>query len=297
MHFQDATAAVGDASSGRARCLSGRARGFASAGILMDVPEPVVAVVVAAGLGLRYGGTRPKPSLRIVGRAVVAIAVEGLAAGGCTHAVVVVNGKNNLLFRALLTGSPIPVVTTPGGDTRQESVKKGLDVIREDPELSRAKIVLVHDAVRPLMPAYVIEDVIERVRGGAVAVAPAIPIADTVRMVESEDCSRVVDRSTLRAVQTPQGFNAYVLQDCHERLAVDGGTFTDDVTCCEHYGHPVVLVPGSKMGLKITEPVDLTMARAMWRVRATLGHHSGRRLSRHWQQFRSNLARRTKGAR
>jgi len=247
------------------------------------VPEPVVAVVVAAGLGRRYGGTKPKQTLRIVGRAVVAMAVEALAAGGCTHAVVVINGKTGHLFKAALEGLPIPVLTTPGGDTRQESVVKGLEVIRADPELARAEVVLVHDAVRPMVPAHVTEGVITAVREGAVAVAPVVKVADTMRMIElDEEASRVVDRSRLRAVQTPQGFRLDVLLDCHDRAGVDGVTVTDDVSCCEHYGHQVTLVSGSPMALKITEPQDLTIARAMWRMRATFGHHSGRRFWRHW---------------
>lgn len=248
--------------------------------------QPIVAVVVAAGLGLRFGGTKPKPTLRIVGRAVVAMAVEGLAAGGCTDAVVVVNGKLSHAFQAALVGLPIPVITTAGGSTRQESVQKGLEVIRQDQRLSQAEIVLVHDAVRPMMPAYVIESVIEAVRAGAVAVAPAVSVTDTIRMVDDEEGhTHVVDRSKLRAVQTPQGFDFAVLLDSHDKMAAAGQEFTDDVTCCERNGHQVVLVPGSRMGLKITEPADLTIARALWRVRASFGHHSGRRFSRLWKKL------------
>ncbi len=247
--------------------------------------QPIVAVVVAAGLGLRFGGTKPKPTLRILGRAVVGMAVEGLAAGGCTDAVVVINGKMTHLFKAALAGSPIPVITTPGGDTRQQSVLRGLEVIRNDPRLSKASIVLVHDAVRPMMPAHVIEEVIKAVKGGAVAVAPAVTVTDTIRMVDDDlGHTHVIDRSRLRAVQTPQGFDLAVLLDSHDRMAAAGEQFTDDVTCCERNGHVVTLVSGSRMGLKITEPADLTVARALWRVRASLGHHSGRRIWRRWMR-------------
>lgn len=246
----------------------------------------MVAIVVAAGLGRRFGGTKPKPTLRILGRAVVAMAVEGLAAGGCTDAVVVINGKISHLFRAALIGSPIPVITTPGGDTRQQSVAKGLEVVRNDPRLSTAKVVLVHDAVRPMMPAYVIEGVIKAVREGAAAVAPAVPVTDSIRLVPDGDDggNSAFDRSKLRAVQTPQGFDLQVLLDSHDKMAAESLDFTDDVTCCERNGHSVTLVPGSRMGMKITEPADLTIARALWRVRASLGHHSGRRFWRQWQR-------------
>ena len=246
--------------------------------------EPVVAIVVAAGLGRRFGGTKPKQTLRILGRAVVAMAVEGLAAGGCTDAVVVINGKISRMYHAALMGSPIPVVTTPGGETRQQSVARGLALVRNDPRLSTAKVVLVHDAVRPMMPAYVIEGVINAVKEGAVAVAPAVLVTDSMRLVpngdDGENCA--FDRSTLRAIQTPQGFDLQVLLDSHDRMSREGQEFTDDVTCCERNGHKVTLVPGSRMGMKITEPADLTIARALWRVRASLGHHSGKRF---WRQL------------
>ena len=248
----------------------------------------MVAVVVAAGLGRRFGGTKPKPTLRILGRAVVAVAVEGLAAGGCTDAVVVINGNVSHLFKAALMGSPIPVITTPGGDTRQQSVQRGLDVIREHPRLSKAKVVLVHDAVRPMMPAYVVENVINAVREGAPAVAPVVPVTDSIRVVPNgeEGVNAPFDRSKLRAVQTPQGFDLQVLLDSHAKMAAQGLDFTDDVSCCESNGHPVTLVQGSRMGMKITEPADLTVARALWRVRASLGHHSGKRF---WRQRRKEL--------
>ena len=230
--------------------------------------------------------TKPKPTLRILGRAVVAVAVEGLAAGGCTDAVVVINGKVSHVFKTALMGSPIPVITTPGGDTRQQSVQRGLDVVRNHPRLSKAKVVLVHDAVRPMMPAYVVENVISAVREGAVAVAPVVPVTDSIRLVPNGDESEnaAFDRSKLRAIQTPQGFDLQVLLDSHDRMAEQGLDFTDDVTCCERNGHSVTLVQGSRMGMKITEPADLTVARALWRVRASLGHHSGKRFWRQWQR-------------
>lgn len=251
--------------------------------------RPVVAVVVAAGLGLRYGGTKPKPTLRILGKAVVAMAVEGLAAGGCTDAVVVINGRTSHMFRVALTGLPIPVITTPGGDSRQQSVQRGLDVVRNDPRLADAEVILVHDAVRPMMPAYVVENVINAVRQGAVAVAPAVSVTDSIRLVPNgdENENSAFDRSKLRAIQTPQGFDPTVLFTSHDQMAADGRDFTDDVTACEMSGHSVTLVPGSRMGMKITEPADLTVAKALWRMRASFGHHSGKRF---WRQLGHNPA-------
>lgn len=247
------------------------------------MPEPVVAIIVAAGLGTRYGGPTPKVMLKLTGQAVVAMSVEAMAAGGCTHAVVVVNPQTADQFTAHLAGSPIPVTMTPGGANRQASVRAGIRAVTDDPDLRDAEVVLVHDAVRPMVPAHVVESVVEAVRGGAAAVIPAVPIADSIRLLDEDGGSSVVSRDRLRAVQTPQGFPLDVLTSSHEAAADREGQFTDDASICEAMGHAVQIVPGSRMGMKITEPTDLTVAKALWKVRATLGHHSGRRVWRHWR--------------
>lgn len=242
--------------------------------------EPVVALVVAAGLGTRFGGPVPKQVRGLAGKAVVAVAVEALASGGCTDAVVVVKDGMHNHFRMALAASPIPVRFVTGGDSRQESVRRGLHLIADHPQLSRARKILIHDAVRPVVPAYVVEAVIDALDGGARAVTPAVPVVDTIRCLDPDDASHVVDRSTLRAIQTPQGFDRQVITECHDRLAVDGVEVTDDVTCCEHYGYPVTFVEGSRMALKITEPLDLDIAETLMKATAGAGHHSGRRVRR-----------------
>lgn len=243
--------------------------------------EPVVAVVVGAGLGLRYGGSVPKPALKLTGRALLAMSIEAMAAGGCTDVVVVVNAQVAKKLGPTLAASPIPVVQTFGGATRQESVHNGLKTVRDHPRLSKTKIVLIHDAVRPMVPANVVADVIRAVREGAGAVAPAVVVSDSMRMLVGGGRTKAVDRSTLRAIQTPQGFPLDVIIDAHEKMAASGDLFTDDVSCAEQAGHEVVLVPGSRLSMKITEPSDLTVARSLWKVRASFGHHSGRRVFRH----------------
>lgn len=250
-------------------------------GIVVGMSEPVVAILVAAGLGARYGGPTPKPALRITRQALISMSVEAMAAGGCTDAVVVANPATLGLFAKALAGSPIPVHTTVGGGTRQQSVHNGLRFVRDHDWLSTAQVVLIHDAVRPMVPAHVVEAVAAAVREGAEAVAPAVPVVDSIRMVDPEGGpTRVVDRSLLRAIQTPQGFPLAVILEAHERAAAGDLDFTDDLSCAEASGHRVELVEGSRLAMKITEPTDLTIAKAMWKARATIGHHSGRRLSR-----------------
>ncbi len=251
----------------------------------MPMSEPVVAILVAAGLGVRYGGTTPKPALRITRQALISMSIEAMAAGGCTDAVVVANPATLGHFARALAGAPIPIHTTNGGDTRQKSVRNGLLSVAQDERLAHTKVILVHDAVRPMVPAWVVAEVIKCVRGGASAVAPALPVVDSIRMVDPDGGpTQVVDRSVLRAIQTPQGFPFPLILNAHEAAAEQGLEFTDDLACAEAAGHRVELVEGSRLAMKITEPTDLTVAKAMWKARATIGHHSGRRL---WRQ-RSN---------
>lgn len=221
----------------------------------------------------------PKQVQTLAGKAVVAVAVESLAAGGCTEAVVVIKEGMAGHVSPALAASPIPVHLVTGGASRQESVHRGLEAVAADPDLARCEVVLVHDAVRPLVPPSVVGEVIETVRSGSVAVAPAIAVVDTIRQVDG-DTSTVIDRSSLRAVQTPQGFDREILTQCHRRLAEDGAQVTDDLACVERYGHPVVLVAGSRMAHKITEPLDMDIVSTFASASSWLGGHRGRRVKR-----------------
>jgi 2-C-methyl-D-erythritol 4-phosphate cytidylyltransferase len=125
-------------------------------------------------------------------------------------------------------------------------------------------IILVHDAARALTPPDQIERVAAAVRSGQSAVVPVLPVADTIKQVDAEDAIvATVDRSALRAVQTPQGFRRDVLAAAH-----DGATdqHTDDAGLVERMGVRVHTVLGSDRALKITRPVDLVIAEALLRV-------------------------------
>ena len=221
--------------------------------------QPVVAIVVAAGSGVRLGGEVPKALRALAGRPLVSWSVDALAAGGVTEVVVVIGDGLQDVFTSALRDAPIPYRLVVGGATRQESVSRGLRA------LPAGAVVLVHDAARPLVPAEVVRGVVDAVRAGAAAVIPVVPVSDTIRQVV-ESGSIVVDRSGLRAVQTPQGFDREALVRSH--AAADGREFTDDGAVCEACGYEVVLVPGSRESLKITEPYDLAVAEAIVRGRA-----------------------------
>ncbi|HET7725213.1 MAG TPA: 2-C-methyl-D-erythritol 4-phosphate cytidylyltransferase [Propionibacteriaceae bacterium] len=221
-------------------------------------PEPVVAIMVAAGSGVRLGGEVPKALRELAGRALVRWSLEALAAGGVTHAVVVVAEGLQGKFTDALADAPIPFSVVVGGATRQESVARGIAALPD------GDVVLVHDAARPLVPAQVVRDVVAAVRAGASAAIPVVPVSDTIRQVTGAR-SVIVDRRGLRAVQTPQGFAREALVTAHAAAA--GAEYTDDAAVCEALGYEVVLVPGSREALKITEPHDLAVAEAIVRAR------------------------------
>lgn len=224
--------------------------------------SPVVALVVAAGSGSRLGGDVPKALRPVGGVPLVLRSVRQLAAGGVSAVIAVVPEGLGDEFAAALASAPVPCHLVAGGAQRQDSVANGLALLVRTPELTDHDVVLVHDAARAFVPPEVVARVIGAVRSGADAVIPVAPVVDTIRQV-GDTGSAVVDRSRLRAVQTPQGFRRAVLLDGHAAIADFGAAVTDDAAAAEFIGHPVTLVDGDRLAFKVTEPLDLLMAEAL----------------------------------
>ncbi|MGW1816030.1 2-C-methyl-D-erythritol 4-phosphate cytidylyltransferase [Streptomyces sp. NPDC002125] len=232
-------------------------------------PSRTAAVIPAAGRGVRLGPGTPKALRALGGTPMLIHAVRAMAASRAVSLVVVVAPPDGAPeVKNLIDGHALPertdYVIVPGGATRQESVKLGLDALPDD-----VSVVLVHDAARPLVPVETVDAVIEAVRDGAPAVVPALPLADTVKEVEPaegglpEPVLSTPVRARLRAVQTPQGFDRDTLVGAHERVAVDGEGATDDAGMVERLGSPVVVVPGHEEAFKVTRPLDLVLAEAV----------------------------------
>jgi 2-C-methyl-D-erythritol 4-phosphate cytidylyltransferase len=213
----------------------------------------VWAVVVAGGSGSRFG--RPKQFEVLAGRPVAEWSVT--AARKATDGVVLVVPATEV-DRAGSLGADV-VVT--GGETRSESVRRGLAHVPED-----ADVVVVHDAARPLASpalfAAVVAPLLEAApgaggAGGVDGVVCGIPVADTLKRVDVDGSTvtGTVDRSSLVAVQTPQAFRASVLRRAHEA----GDDATDDAALVEAIGGTVRVVPGEAHNVKLTVPSDLSL--------------------------------------
>ncbi|MBQ1010694.1 2-C-methyl-D-erythritol 4-phosphate cytidylyltransferase [Micromonospora sp. M51] len=217
-------------------------------------PRGDVAVLVpAAGAGVRLGPGRPKALRLLAGEPLLVHAVRRLAAAPSVHTIVVAAPTAEVQTVRELLAPVAPVIVVPGGAERQASVAAALAAVPAGPT-----IVLVHDAARALTPPELVESVAAAVRSGRDAVIPVLPVVDTIKEVGAgEVVLGTVDRSALRAVQTPQGFRRAVLSAAH---AAAGDSLTDDAGLVEKQGVEVSCVPGSEYAVKITRPFDLALA-------------------------------------
>ena len=220
--------------------------------------DPVGVLVPAAGVGVRLGPGAPKALRTLAGEPLLVHAVRGLRAAPSVGPVVVAAPASDVAaVRDLL--APYDVVVVAGGAERQDSVRAALAAL--DPGVD---LVLVHDAARCLTPVAVVEAVAACLRGGAGAVVPVLPVADTVKQVCGDRVVATLDRSALRAVQTPQGFRREVLEQAH---AAASGAATDDAGLVEALGLPVRTVAGHEEAFKVTRPIDLLLAEAVLAAR------------------------------
>lgn len=216
----------------------------------------VAAVLVAAGSGSRLGAAEPKAFVSVRGRSLLEHAVARFAGHRSVGSVVVVAPASHVVRARELVGGRCTSVVA-GGETRQQSVSAGLAALGDEVEY-----VLVHDVARPFVPSTVISAVVGALEVGADAAIPVVPVHDTIRRIDGTGAFvEVVDRASLVAVQTPQGFVRDVLVRAHEagrELAV-----TDDAALVEALGGTVASVPGADESFKITRPWDLAVAEAV----------------------------------
>lgn len=219
-------------------------------------------IIVAGGSGRRMGAGIPKQFLPLGGRPVLLRTMEAIAAAVPeAETVVVLPAAHIGTLHELCErfGCTVRYRATAGGASRFESVEAGLKALPDD-----CSLIAVHDGVRPLVTADMIRRGLDCARTNRTAV-PVIPVTDTIREVTAEGSSHTIDRSKLRAVQTPQIFDGELLRRAYRDAAAmnDKSRFTDDASVVEDFGTAISLYEGSRENLKLTTPADMTIAEAI----------------------------------
>ena len=230
-----------------------------------------IAIVVAAGRGVRFGGIQPKQYAALGNRPVIRIAIERLLAHPRIAAVQpVIHPDDQAAFAEATAGLGVmlPVV---GGATRQASARNGLEALA----LSHPDVVLIHDAARPLVPPQLVDRILDGIRPG-LGVVPALAVADTLKQIDA--AGRVIStvpREGLVRVQTPQGFRYEEILSAHLQAA--HLSLTDDAAVFEHAGHGVATVIGAVETEKVTTTDDLArLSSGMFETRIGQGFDAHR---------------------
>jgi 2-C-methyl-D-erythritol 4-phosphate cytidylyltransferase/2-C-methyl-D-erythritol 2,4-cyclodiphosphate synthase len=222
----------------------------------------VAAIIVAAGRGLRAGGEIPKQYRDLSGRSVIARACEAFVAHPDVDIVlVVIHPDDRAAYDRTVQGlSERPdklLAAVAGGETRQESVRRGLEALFP----ANPAFVLIHDAARPFVSRSLIDAALNASRRSDAAV-PGVPVTDTIKVVD--EGGRVVetpDRAKLRAIQTPQVFRFDRILEAHRAAAAAGlQFFTDDGALAEWAGLDVHVFDGDASNVKLTHPGDFQEA-------------------------------------
>ena len=223
------------------------------------VPD-VCAVIVAGGSGRRVGGGELKQFRWVAGKPMLLHSVQRLQSRREVGLVVVVLPRDYVADPPpwLLQCDTDRLLLAHGGRERAESVWNGLGDVPDD-----ARVVLIHDAARPLATEAMIGRVIGAARAGTGAIA-ALPVTDTLKRVGADGrVIETVDRDGLWRAQTPQGFPRDMILAAHRAARRDGVSATDDAALCERLGFPVVVVRGSEKALKVTSEADFARADAL----------------------------------
>src|SRR5580658_1582251 len=222
----------------------------------------VFVILPAAGLGTRMAGPQPKQFLALNGLPILIHSLRAFALVERVTAIyVAVRNTEIERFQTQVEehGFAGRVQVVEGGDNRQESVAHALAALPAEPD----DIVLVHDAVRPLIDAATIDRTIDAVieHGAAIVRLPAV---DTIKQVERTAhgalITSTIPREFVVLAQTPQGFRFGLLQKAFAEATADGFVGTDEASVVERAGLPVAVVHGSQVNLKITQPGDLELA-------------------------------------
>jgi 2-C-methyl-D-erythritol 4-phosphate cytidylyltransferase/2-C-methyl-D-erythritol 2,4-cyclodiphosphate synthase len=227
----------------------------------MNNAPTVAVIVVAAGSGARLERPEPKAFVSVGGHSILAHALESAFGMAEPAQLIVVAPASHLdearrIGKAVAGPAGVYLTTVTGGVTRQDSVARGLAALHPD-----VQTVLVHDAARAFTPSALFDAVAAQVREAGVGVVPALPVTDTIKQKDAVGTVQLtLDRSSLVAVQTPQGFPRAALEEAY---AVADEEFTDDAALFSAAGNSVTVVAGDPLAFKITTAWDLRRAETL----------------------------------
>lgn len=228
--------------------------------------RPVYVVIAAAGSGTRMKTSTNKQFLPLAGKPVLLRTMEIFDDFEQISGYVVVTAENNIPAVARIAGENglnKLVAVISGGSTRQDSVKAGLDFLRDNANITASCPILVHDGARCLVSRSVISRVIEGIRRYG-ACGAALQVKDTIKIADAS--GKVVQtprRDRLWAMQTPQGATGGLLFAAYEAAGKNGWQATDDLALLELSGNDVYVVAGDEKNIKITTLLDLELAEAL----------------------------------
>ena len=212
------------------------------------------AVIVAAGSASRMGGI-DKVMAELKGEPMIVHTVRAFQSCDAIKEIVIVTRGDLILPITKLTDAFDKVTAVVlGGSSRQESVALGMNALSDKCELAA-----IQDGARPLVTWQLIDRVVRAAHSYHAAI-PVIPVKDTIKVCNSALVVATPDRSTLRAVQTPQVFDFDLLRGALKKAAEDGAEVTDDCSAVERLGMTVKTVEGDERNLKVTTPLDLKLA-------------------------------------
>jgi 2-C-methyl-D-erythritol 4-phosphate cytidylyltransferase/2-C-methyl-D-erythritol 2,4-cyclodiphosphate synthase len=219
----------------------------------------VAVVLVAAGKGERLGAGLPKALVRVAGLTLLEHALAR-AVGAKNLTQIVITATPGYVEEFLRLATPhvpknIKLTVVEGGETRQQSVSIALAET-----LPQVSIILVHDSARAFTPTEVFDRVSAEVEASGFGVVPVVPVHDTIKRTEGQTVLETLDRSSLRAAQTPQGFPAELLRSAYAKATEE---HTDDASLVQSFGHSVLSVAGDRMADKVTTQDDLILASHM----------------------------------
>ncbi|WP_186576201.1 2-C-methyl-D-erythritol 4-phosphate cytidylyltransferase [Aquibacillus kalidii] len=215
------------------------------------------AIVLAAGQGKRMKAGENKQFITLEGKPLIIHTLTNFMADDWCKEIILVTNPNELermseLLHQYSLGDRVKLIQ--GGKERQESVYNGLLHIK-----SRDNIVLIHDGARPFVKKEQLHALAVAVKESHAALL-AVRVTDTIKQ-QRGDALTTLDRSSLWAAQTPQGFQLGLILDAHVRALEESFLGTDDASLVERSGNPVQIVEGSYQNIKLTTPEDIERAK------------------------------------